>query len=359
MVSTRGDRSQYSGGSEGAPPSPPPGGYRGARRVPADLASSARSSSASPPEPKIPPSVLSWIALGAAALFALVLLGMWAAGATQAIYSVAALAFQLGVVIAVVAALADRRGRALGSIALALVLLVNVGTIGAASAVGRHPGAVATADPEDDYWAAYPGIRDQSEDEILARMSLEQAVVAGDELLAAIRARLSREFGFEWVQGVGGATRNERNGYGGESMLVQYTSQNWATTEPITDYELKLEVMDTIDEVLEDYGFWGLVAFNEPSSGFDPAYIERLYGSANPRTQSLWESYSDNEPGPISFYADISDLTHDDDGTFRAAREAQVAGSAEPIEGLRISILLRAVLREADVEEFRERMEDY
>ncbi|MEO5535612.1 MAG: hypothetical protein ABIR17_10820 [Pseudolysinimonas sp.] len=310
-----------------------------------------------------PPSTLSWIALGAAALLALVLLCMWAAGATQAIYGVVTLAFQLGVVIAVVAALTDRRGRALGSIALAIVLLVNVGTIGAASAIGAHPGpdavAGATVDPEDQHWAAYPGIKGQSENEILERMSLEDAVAAGDELMAAIRARLTRDFGFQWVQGIAGTTRKERNGYGGESMLVQYRSGTWATTVPITDYALKLKVMNTIDEVLQDSGFRGAVAFNEPSSGFDPAYIERLYGSTNPRTQPLWSWYSDNEPDPIAFYADISDLTHDDDGTFRAAREAQVAGSSEPIEGLQIDVLVHAVLSETDVEEFQQRMKDY
>ena len=353
MVSTRGDSSQYSGGSEGAPPSPPPGGYRGARRVPSDPPAVA-----TPPQPKVPSSILSRIALGAAALLAVVLLGMWAAGATQAIYSVATLAFQLGVIVAVVASLVDRRGRVLGSIAIALVLLVNVGTIGAASAVGKHPSdIVATADPEDDYWAAYPGISGQSEGEILGRMSLEQSVVAGDELMAAIRARLTSEFGFEWVRGVEGSTRHERNGYGGESMLVEYDSENWATTVPITDHELKLEVLDAIDEVLEDYGFWAAIAFNESSSGFDPAYITRLYGSTDPRRQPLWESYSEN--GPIRFYVDISDLTHDDDGRFRAAREAQAAGSAEPIEGLRISVLALEVLSEADVEEFQERMKAY
>jgi hypothetical protein len=356
MVSTRGDRSQYSGGSEGAPPAPPPGGYRGARRVP--TAAPPPAAAAAPPKPSA--SLLSWIALGAAVLFALVLLSMWAAGATPSIYGVAMLAVQLAVVIAVVAALADKRGRALGSIALAIVLLVNVGTIGAASAIGHHPGtASAASDPEDDYWAAYPGISGQSEDEILDRISLEDAVAESDALMAAIRARLTRDFGFEWVQGIPGNIRNERNGYGGESMLVQYTSVTWATTVPITDYDLKLDVMYTISDVLVDYGLWSAVAFNEESSGFDPAYIERLYGSTDPHTQPLWEWYSDNDPGPIHFYASISDFTHDDDGTFRAAREAQVAGTAEPPEGLQIAVLLREVLSEADVDEFTERMQDY
>ena len=355
MVTAGSDRNPYTGGSEGAPPSPPPGGYRGARRV----TPAQPDPVVTAPTPKVRPSRLSWITLGAAAVFALVLLGMWAAGATDAIYATATVGFQVAVAIAVVASLAAPGGRTLGVVALALVVLVNVGTIGAASAIGHPPGTTSTTtDPEDDYWAAYPGIRGQGEYEILDRTSLEVAARQGDDLLAAIRSRLSREYGFEWVQGVAGGIRAERNGYGGESMLVQYTSVTWATTEPITDYELKLDVMSTIDEVLAEHGFWGAVSFNEPSSGFDPAYIERLYGSTNPRTQSLWEWYSDNEPEPIRFYADISDLTFDD-GRFRAAREAQVAGTAEPLEGLLLFVYIPEVLSEADVAEFQERMKDY
>lgn len=354
MVSTTGDRSAYLGSSQGAPPPPPPGGYRGAQRVPpappsVDVAPVAR--------PR--PTIVSWIALGVASVFALVLLVMWAAGATEAIYGVVTLAFQLGIVIAVVAALIDRRGRLLGSIALTIVLLVNVGTMGAASAIGHHPGRDAIADPQADRWVAYPGIHGQTSEEILARPSLEDVERTADAVLAVVRSRLTREFGVEWVQGVAGGTRAERNGYGGESLLVQYGSGNWATLDPITGYDLKLEVMGTISDVIEDYGFWSAVPLNDPSSGFDPAYLERFYGSTDPHTQYLWEWYSDDYPGPIRFYATLADLTHDDDGTFRAVREGQVAGSDEPVEGLRIMVLAPEVLSEADVEEFLRRMEDY
>lgn len=355
MVTPSSDRRAYVGSSAGAPPPPPPGGYRGARRVPLPPPVEAA------PDPRPAPSVLSWIALVAAALFALVLLVLWGTGATSAIYAVGTLAVQLAVAIAVVAALTDPRGRRLGGIALALVLVVNIGTIGAASAIGGHPTpeSVAAPDPADDYWAAYPGIQGQTTEEILARPSLEEVQRLGDELLAAIRERLTAEFDVDWVEGVPGGIRPERNGYGGESMLVQYLSSNWATTTPVADYDLKLEMMAAIDEVLAEYGWWYLFSFNDPSSGFDPAYLERLYGSTDPRTQPVWEWYSDNEPDPMRLYATLTDLSLDDDGTFRAAREAQVAGTAEPLEGLRIMVLVPEVLSEADVEEFLDRMEDY
>jgi hypothetical protein len=352
MVSSQRDRSQYVGGVEGAPPIPPAGGYRAAQRVQTVVASGE------PPEPRARPGALGWIALAAAILLALVLLVMWAAGATNAIYGVVVLALQLGVVLTVVAALVNARSRSLGAIAVAIVLLVNVGTVGAASALTHQP-ATGVTDPEDDYWAAYPGIRGQTSEEILGRTSLESAQSTADEVMAAIRERLTEEYGFAWVEGRPSDIRAERNGYGGESMLVQYTSERWSTTEPVTDHQLKLDAMATIDEVLVDYGFYELTPLNDPSSGFDPAYLERFYGGTDPRTQVEWEWYSDDWPGPLRFYANVTDLTHDDGGGFRISREGQVAGTDEPLEGLRISFLVPEVLSEHDVDEFEKRMEQY
>ncbi len=357
MVSLPRDREPYSGGSEGAPPTPPPGGYRGARRIPLPAPTGAPAPGSPVGRPRPSPGGIA--ALAAAVLFALVLMGMWAAGATTAIYGVATLAVQLVLLIGVIAAVVTARGRRFGSIALAILLLVNVGTIGAASAVTRPPAATVAADPEADYWAAYLGIRDQYVDDILARASLEEVTRTGDELLEAIRERLTARYGYDWVRGVPGTTRHERNGYGGESMLVTYDSDNWATTEPITDHEQKLAVMGTIDEVILGYGFSDLYALNDPSDGFDPGTLERFYGSTDIRTQSVWEWVSVDGAGLIRLYATLTDLSNDDAGRFRATREGQVADSGEPLEGLRISIYVPEVLSDADVDEFLDRMADY
>lgn len=351
-------RGPYTGGSAGAPPVPPPGGYRAAQRIAPPPAAAPAPAEA---EPAPRPTVASWIALLGTIALGFVLLILWAAGSPGAIYGVAMLVLQLVVVVAIVAALVDPRGRRLGSAALVIALVLNVGTIGAASALTHPPappGSVAS-DPEDDYWAAYPGIRGWSSSEILARPSLEEVQREADRMLAAVRARLARDFGVEWVRGLPGYLRHERNGYGGESMLVEFGSGNWATTTPVTDYATKIAMMTAIEDVLVGEDFWGMFAFNEPSSGFDDAYLERLYGGTDPRTQPEWEWYTDNSPGPIRFYAMITDLTHDDSGAFRRAREARVAGTAEPVEGLRIMVIVPELLSEDDVEEFLERMADY
>lgn len=351
MVNQRDGRS-YVGGVDGAPPLPPEGGYRAAQRVQTVVPPSA------PAEPRPRPGLLGWSALLSAAALGLVLLVLWAAGSTQAIYGALMLALQLAVLVTVIAALVSARDQRFGAIAVAIVLLVNVGTMGAASAL-THPPGTQLADPEDDYWAAYPGIKGQTADEILGRVSLESAQASAENIMAEIRKRLTAAFGFDWVEGRGSDIRPERNGYGGESMLVQYTSERWSTTEPVTDHELKLDAMRVIDEVLADSGFSALVPLNDPATGFDPSYLERFYGSTDPRTQVEWEWYSDDWPGPMRFYVNVTDLSHDVDGGFRTAREGQVAGTHEPVEGLRISFLVPEVLSEDDVTEFERRMADY
>ena len=310
--------------------------------------------------PRSRPNLGGPLVLGAAGLFAFILLIMWAAGATSAIYGVAMLALQLALLIGVIAVILSPRGRGrrLGSIALAITLFVNVGTIGAASAVTRPPAAAVAADPEADHWAAYPGIQGQTAEEILDRASLEEVSRVGDEVLAAIRDRVTARFGYDWVRGVPGTTRAERNGYGGESMLVTYDSDNWATTQAITGYDQKLEVMAAVDDAILDVGFSDLYSLNDPANGFDPSVLENFYGSTDIRTQAVWEWVSADGAGLIRVYATLTDLSVDD-GRFRATREGQVAGTGEPLEGLRISIYAPEVLSEADVDEFLDRMADY
>ena len=178
-------------------------------------------------------------------------------------------------------------------------------------------------------------------------------------LLTDIREELSAEFGYTWTPAGEEDIRPERNGYGGESMLVQRSSAAWATNEPVQDYARKQEVMRVIDRVLARHGLWGLASLNDPSSGLDPSMLAKLYGSDDPRTQDTWEWYSDNYPDPLRFYATIYDLSNDPSGEFLAEREAQKAQTGEPLEGLQIFVYSRQLLSEADRDEFQKRIQDY
>jgi len=357
-------RARYVAGTEGAPPVPPPGGYRGARRADAP-------SSWVPPVPVVETidaeeqrsaNAIGWIALVGSILFVVILFGTLIAGATDALYGVTMLALQLLVVGVIVAALISARGRRLGAVALIVTILCNVATVGGMSALqtsasGNYDGAKSE---EQKHAEAYPGIKGTNPQDVLSQQSLEAVRADADSLFADIRERLTDEFGYTWVQVGDEDLRPERNGYGGESMLYEYTSVGWATNEPIQDYDRKLEVMQVIDEVVVDHGLWNLYSFNEPAvSGIDPTMIAKLYGSDDPRTQHTWEYYTENYPDPLRFYANIYDLTNDPSGDFRTNREAQGARTGEPLEGLQLSVLGSAVLSEADRAEFEQKLQDY
>lgn len=355
-------RARYVGAADGAPPVPPPGGYAGAKRRQPDLTPPPPPPVAPSEKERTPSSAFGWIVPVTAILFSLTLLGVLAAGGTDLLYGVTFLTLQLLVAGVVIAALFSPGARRLASIALVVTVLLNVGTVGALSALrtsasGNYEG-VKTA--EQRHAEAYPGIKGTDPQQALSQQSLEEVRAAAETLFADVRQRLTDEFGYSWTQVGAEDLRPERNGYGGESMLYEFTTSAWATNEPVQGYDRKLAVMRAVNEVVLDHGLWDLFAFNDPAtSSIDPSMIAKLYGSDDPRTQTTWEYYTENYPDPLRFYANIYDLSNDVDGSFLTSREAQSARTGEPLEGLQLVVIASAVLSEADRAEFQDRLADY
>lgn len=355
-------RARYVAGTEGAPPVPPPGGYRGARRAQAPDSWVPPVPVVDAPDEKTSANALGWIALVGGILFVLILFGTLLAGGTDVLYGVTMLALQLIVVGVIVAALITVRGRRLGAVALVITILFNVATVGGMSALqtsasGDYDGVKSD---EQKHEEAYPGIKGTNAQDVLAQQSLEEVRADADSLFTDIRARLTAEFGYTWSQVGEEDLRPERNGYGGESMLYEYASVGWATNEPIQDYDRKLAVMRVINQVIAERGLWELYSFNEPgTSGIDPTMIAKLYGTDDPRTQHTWEYYTENYPDPLRFYANVYDLSNDPTGDFRVTREAQSARTGEPVEGLQLVVIASAVLSDADRAEFEQKLQEY
>ncbi|GAA5144903.1 hypothetical protein GCM10025768_01340 [Microbacterium pseudoresistens] len=380
--------SRYVAGTEGAPPLPPPGGYRGARRVAPTTPPVAPPASGAPTAPAPPPSAppaawpladhhapeaaaprersahtgaMGWIAIGAATVFALILLVTLASGAVGALYGTTLLVLQLLVLVAVVAALCTARGRLLGAAALAVALVFNVATLGGVGAVGAEALGAYDGQKSDEqkFWEAYPGIKDDDPGQALYQPSLEDVRAEAEATLAAVRQRLTAEYGIQWVAVGDEVLRPERNGYGGESMLQQYTSASWASTEPITGYTRKLAVMHTIEDVLWERGWEGMWAFNDPRSGIDPSIIQKMYGGDRPENQVNWEWYAELWPDPGLFYADIVDLANDGTGQYRASREATSARTGEPLEGLQLVVIAGELLSADDAAAYEDALKRY
>ncbi|SFR54907.1 hypothetical protein SAMN04488591_1909 [Microbacterium azadirachtae] len=368
----RSDPPRYVADSAGAPPVPPPGGYRGARRAllgANGVVGGGRPQGAPAEAPPLPgadartksPRTLGWIALAAGIGFVIVALILLVIGAADAFFSPTMLVLQLVVLGLAIAAVATRAGRVLGAVALTVALVLNVGTMGALSTV-RVAATGSYAGHKTDkqkLWEAYPGIKDKEPSRFLNQQSLEQLQALADETLADVRAQLTAQYGLQWVKSADAQERPERNGYGGESMLVRFTSDTWATTTPVTGYAHKLEVMRTIESVIAQHGWRGMVAFNDPAGGVDPTMISKMYGGATPETQVDWEWFSDDEPDPGWFYADITDLANDTTGEYRASREQTAKRTGEPLEGLQLAIVGRYMLSEKKVDDFTKALTKY
>jgi hypothetical protein len=132
-----------------------------------------------------------------------------------------------------------RRARRLGVLALVLLLVVNPVT---AMTVGglvfdRSDGDTAaggTGDEDHDpIWDTYPGSAYVDAKETLDGPSYEAFVDRSETMLADIRTALTAEFGFEWVERKPAETELDHNGYGGDSMLYEYTAPVWQTTTTV------------------------------------------------------------------------------------------------------------------------------
>lgn len=363
---------RYLSHHDGAPPTPPPGGYQHERRFPAspfEPAAAAFPAQKKKPNPRLR-HPLGWVALSAAAVFGVVLLATLLVAGPGAVYGTTMLALQLIVAAAVITALVVAPARAIGSCALALALILNIGTVGAAGAVqasasGTYAGAGAETDPE----AAYPGVKGVDDDLVLEAPSLEETADGIDRVAKKIRDELSAEFGFTWVSGGEPALRGERNGYGGESMLQEYTAPGWATNEPIHGYDEKMAVMRAIDRILYDEGvYYSLYPLNDPAQGSISAEsMEQLYGSTDPREQVRWSyyteltrpDYSPEAPSPPLFYADIIDLDNDDTGRWTQQQEALAEDYGQPVEGLTLQFIAPQQLSEKDREAFVKALEEH
>lgn len=355
--------SDYVGSSEGAPPLPPPGGYRGASRVAQVTAARAGTvETATLAKPKRRSHWSGIAAIIAASVFAVALLGILAFGALRNVYSTGALVVQALVVAAVIAALVIPRGRKLGIIALSITLLVNVATVGGAGSLmlSQSGDYRVEKSPVERHAQGFPGVEDLTEQEVLNAPSLEEHRAESERILTELRERLSADFGVTWVRTAAEIARPERNGRGGESMLQSVSFDGWTTNEPIHDNDTKRAMLDAIDNELSDLGYISPVRFNEDTTAMPEAQMAHVYGSADPEQQAIWEW------GSISYYGYelyirgvFVDLSHDADGSFRSAAEAQQQNAGDPIEGLTLSASASSMLAEGDVAEFKERMKSY
>lgn len=315
-----------------------------------------------------PPALLGFsvaIALLTILLVVLIVPGStpWAVVAALVLVGVVQLALLIGSIVVI------RRGagRRLGVLALVLLLVVNPVTASVVRGItsvapegGVSAGGGGDDEEHDPIWDTYPGSAYVDAEETLDGPSYEDFVTTSDAMLADIRTALTAEFGFDWVERQPAETEADQNGYGGDSMLVEYTAPVWQTTTTVRTFEEKSRVVELIRQVLLRYGIANLDMQNAPSSWREPGELTERYGGETIDTQALWDLHTyDAITGGGTFQASIVDLTLDSAGTVAKDREFDVTQYGMAAEGIELHVDSYALLKEADRADYLEALKPY
>lgn len=288
--------------------------------------------------------------------------GTWVTVAALVLVGVVQLVLFVGAVIVV----RRKVRRRLGVTALVLLLLVNPVSASAVDgllpAPSGGPGSASGSGEEehDPIWDTYPGSAYVDAKETLDGPGYEDFVEESDTMLAEIRTALTAEFGFEWAEREPAATEQDNNGYGGESMLFDYTAPVWQTTTTVRTFEEKSRVVELIRQVLLRHGIANLDMQNAPSSWREPGELTERYGGETIDAQALWDLHTyDAITGSGSFSASIVDLTLDSAGTVTKDRQFDVDYHGLAAEGIELHLESYALLKESDRADYLQALKPY
>jgi hypothetical protein len=241
-------------------------------------------------------------------------------------------------------------GLTLGGVLLVVaVIVVSVTTFLTA---GARPSAA----PASAAWIDYPGVSYLDGDDVLAADDLQTASADSQALYSDVRAALTREFGLAWTTTMPSSTLQAPNGYGGTSMLYNYTGDRWQGTAAIQDPGARQRVVDIVTEVAQNRGF-GVSNLTNSLFDSDEVTAKKFYGAATLDDQALWESTFGE---PQSSSSALTVLTFDPslptDSRFTGFRGVNGPATAFTVE-LRFSAL--NALKRTDRSEFEDRLKPF
>lgn len=173
------------------------------------------------------------------------------------------------------------RGAVLAIVVVVIALALGLG--GYAVSQG-----VSGADLVGDKWAEYPGTYFVTTDEVLYGESLEQTQAEGDALIAQLQTELAA-YGFEWTVGTPGSTNPASNGYGGDSMLYNFTSDTLVGTSNVDDPQAREQIIAIFSGIMSSRPVTTVVFSNDEVEGEDAVYF---FGSGDRTRQAVWSAWT-------------------------------------------------------------------
>ena len=182
--------------------------------------------------------------------------------------------------------------------------------VGGLAVVGPVAYTVVQAVPESsvvsDEWTDYPGSYFVTTEEVLEGDSLEQSMADGAAVIEQLQAELA-DYGFEWKVDASGDSFSASNGYGGDSMLYNYTSDTVVGSTSVDDPGAREQIIAIFNAVLTSRPETTVVFSNDEIDGDDAVYF---FGSEDRDEQALWSawSYTDTFNG-LAVDIDVYDST--------------------------------------------------
>jgi len=229
-------------------------------------------------------------------------------------------------------------------------------------AVGRTT-VVENADGSERtvYWREYPGTAGLDPQEVLEGPTPEEGYAAGQNMVAEIRKALTKELQLKWAPAPSGQNNAEsftdrtQNYFGGESLLTAVNapaSHSTSVPRAWTDKQRAIKIIGAVTArhgysppTLDSYDLWS-----------EEQRISDL-GGATPETQVILSGSVHGPAGQWLMFT-FQDLSKDTEGRFEERLRPPDGSDWQP-NTLRIGYGANGLLREADREEFRRRLEPF
>ena len=246
--------------------------------------------------------------------------------------------------------------------ALIAIPAVAVGHFMISQAVGRVT-VVTDADGKERtvYWREYPGVAGVDPQQVLQGPAPEEGQAAGQDMIAEVRAALTTELGLEWAPPTDGRddfdpfVHRIQNYFGGESLLTAVNSLPSQSTSVPRDWADKLRALEIVGTVIARYGYSAPVIHT-----FDQWTDEQRMsdlGGLTPETQVIVSGMAEGPAGQWLSFTFV-DLSQDTAGHFDE-RLALPSGSGRQVDTFSLSYGANGLLRDADRDEFTERLEPF
>lgn len=205
--------------------------------------------------------------------------------------------------------------------------------------------------PAPEPWSDYPGVGGTPMADILDDDSTERMSERFEAVALDLRAAITAEFGFEWVQRGEPEFRERTNRYGGTSMLQQYRSPAWQTLGTLRDPDDKQRLLDLATPIIEAHGFGAPVLANTTGPDAVPEF-----GGFTLEDQGRWVlSARPPESTRGQLQLTILDLRVDRTGALAAASVRDVEARGYEREYVSIAFIGDLMLSDTDRAEFERR----